>query len=75
LLALRNDWKRGAWAFFNQEVWVTRKTFWRIDLRGNAKSIIEEHTESVRAAVPAERLLEYKVTEGWYVDKFSKTNS
>lgn len=68
LLALRDDWTRDAWAFFNNQALVTRKTFWRsfnyfwkVDFRANAKSIINKHSESIRTSVPKEKLLEYKV--------------
>lgn len=76
LLTLKEDRTRDAWAFFHHEAWITRKTFWRMfdhfyrgDFRRNARAVFEEHNDMIRRSVPRERLLEYSVSEGWYVDR------
>lgn len=45
---------------------VLERTFdGRLDDRDHAVAVFERHNEAVRRGVPAERLLEYEVREGW----------
>lgn len=74
IVALEEDWKRDAWAFFNHEAYITRHTFfrafdafWEGDFRRNGKRRMMEHNQMIRDLVPAERLIEYSVTEEWSV--------
>lgn len=72
VMTMKEDWSRDIWAFFNNELWITRNTFFRIfddfydqDFRRHARHKFEEHNEMIRNAVPPEKLLEYSVAEGW----------
>ncbi|KJK85702.1 hypothetical protein H633G_10450 [Metarhizium anisopliae BRIP 53284] len=40
-------------------------TFFEGDFAGRGKDVFRRHCEEVRRLVPADRLLEYQVTEGW----------
>lgn len=61
-LVARDDWGAGHYypmlrKFFD--------TFFKGDFPLHGKQVFHEHYAEVRRLVPAERLLEYKVSEGW----------
>ncbi|KAF7717513.1 P-loop containing nucleoside triphosphate hydrolase [Penicillium ucsense] len=41
------------------------ETFFRGDFPGKGKQVYNEHVELVRSLVPADRLLEYNINDGW----------
>ncbi|CRG83604.1 hypothetical protein PISL3812_00958 [Talaromyces islandicus] len=40
-------------------------TFFRGDFPNQGKQVYKDHVEEVRSLVPSDRLLEYKITDGW----------
>lgn len=41
------------------------ETFFRGDFPNKGKQVYHDHVEQVRSLVPPERLLEYKISDGW----------
>jgi hypothetical protein len=41
------------------------ETFFRGDFPNQGKQVYKDHVEEVRSLVPSDRLLEYKITDGW----------
>lgn len=41
------------------------ETFFRGDFPNKGKQVYQDHVEEVRSLVPPERLLEYKISDGW----------
>ncbi|KAJ5125523.1 P-loop containing nucleoside triphosphate hydrolase protein [Penicillium atrosanguineum] len=72
IMVMWEDWTRDMWAFFHQEAYITRHTFftifcdfWGRNFRQNARRVFDQHYTMIREKVPEEQLLEYNVTEEW----------